>query len=520
MMRRRDLFGSAAAAALFCRSAWAQLANQPLSRAQLAERQIWKTVPVTRTRSLADGLNYVTSGSGQNTQNTRQSCWSPRDVAITDIVLEVPGFYEAVPEANFTTSFTVTASVEYPVGTFTVVRFAGSTTGTVTAGYTALQSDPTPIYIPANTQFFVKMFLSWTGGVVNFPWLSYGNDSVVGEWTQAGIGLSDQTQTTTVLGSVANFPTSQIGFACGVKGRLASPLPIIGIIGDSISQGTGDAPDPVYGGVSIERAFRNVLPVYNMARQSETFANYLSRPSGRSLLTRDACTHLFVNYGRNDITAAVAAATIEANLQSAIQPFLARGIKVYTATITPLTTSSDNWATTGNQSLPGNANNSIRATYNAWLRANWQAIGLSGLFDFGAIVDPGDTGKWSVDGTAGYHGVGVATLSANAIASVALPTYNGGSYGGAGYPVSQSALSCVVYPYPDDPIQSGGGVVTCATNSSGVPTSYSKVSGGSYTIPPLISPAGQWTYDGTHPSRRGYNEMIYRSGLSSSLMTF
>lgn len=74
----------------------------------------------------------------------------------------------------------------------------------------------------------------------------------------------------------------------------------------------------------------------------------------------------------------------------------------------------------------------------------------------------------------------------------------------------------MIYPYPDDPIQTGGGAGTCATDGSGVVTGYTVTSGGVYTIPPLIAPRGRWTTEGIHPTNRGMNEIIYRTGLSAS----
>jgi hypothetical protein len=104
----------------------------------------------------------------------------------------------------------------------------------------------------------------------------------------------------------------------------------------------------------------------------------------------------------------------------------ARGVKYYTATIPPPTSSTDNWATVANQTL--NPNNTIRVNYNNWMRdgfpiaystllaaavgstgANIIRIGnprhpISGYFEIADTVESGrDSGKWISNGTAFYY---------------------------------------------------------------------------------------------------------------------
>lgn len=469
---------------------------------------------VGRQRPTLDKLNYVTIASGSNTANSRQSFYAAGGADLTDIILGFPGFYEGNPETDLPASITVVAAIEYPVGTFTRVYFRGATSLAIAPGRIVYTSDPVPIFIPRGAQFWVKHFWSWTGGVVDWPLASFGVNSVVGEWCSVGTGLTDKTTTTTAQTSSYTYPTNSLGFSCAVYARKSAVLPVLGIIGDSISQGTGDMEDQNYGGRSIERSFRGAVSVVNVSRQSETLASYVARPDGRSLLLRDSITHLLLAMGRNDLTAGSSAASIQDLLQKALNPWLARGVKVFATTLMPCTTSSDGWITTANQAQNANAHESDRILYNAWLRSNWRNIGLTGLLDYARVVDPTDSGKWAVDGTSGGASLGVAALTGGAVSSVGLPTYMSGvAYAGtAGYPINQSALPCVVSRYPDD-TGSVGAVVTCATNGSGVVTSYSVVSGGSYSIPPLVVPSGPWTADGLHPTRRGYDAIIAACGF-------
>lgn len=482
----------------------------------------WARIGAVRQHPIADGVNTVTAVSGSNTMNCRASCYSPRDASLTDIVLGFPGFYEALPEANMTTNFTATASIEYPAGTLTQVRFGGATSQVVTAGYPIYYSDPVPLRIPANTQFWVKCFLSWTGGSVAFPLSSYGVCGAATEWATVGTGLSDNTMTTTTLSPTYPCPPYQqgSGYIPAVFARFSSPVPVLGLVGDSIDDGggNGDIIESVYGGVGFERALRNVVPVLNFARFGETAANWATRPAGRLALTADAITHVLIGYGRNDLDGGASSSTLLSRIRVIADYYLSRGVQVFVRTVTPRTTSTDGFITTANQTVHNAGFEAQRIAYNALVRGSFRSYGWSGIFDVSRVVDPGDVGIWNADtGVTGRQSYGVATLSAGAVASVARPTMSAGSaFGSTGYPASQSALACVVYRTADDPIRSGDAVVTCATDGSGVVTGFTVVSGGSYTYPPLVTPQGIWTYDGTHPTTRSYNAMFAGTGLGPS----
>ena len=482
-----------------------------------------KVLPVCRQRPFADGLNFIASGSSNNSANQRSIYSAPAGSALTDLVLKFPGSYQGNPEADLLLAYTVKASIEYPLGTTpTQVLFAGATSQVVTPGKVLYQSDACPVYIPAGARFAVKLYATWTTGVANLMLSSLGASGTVGEWFTVGVGVADNTLNNTTLSSSFTVGAAGrgVGLPCAVYGQLASAVPVIGFIGDSISQGVKDWVDPTFGGISIERALRGTLPIVNVARQSETFATYQSRIDGRNRLLVNNATHLLFFMGRNDVSASLTSAQIQTALKAAINPYLARGMKVYSATVTPISTSTDAWATVGNQTISNAGQDVNRVAYNAFLRSSYASVGLSGVFDFARIVDPNDTGLWMADGTAGLNSVGTPTMAGTGIASVALATYTGGTaYGGVGYPLSQSALACVVTRYPDDPIQSGDAVVTCATDGAGVVTSYTVVSPGTYGIPPMVCPSGPWTADGTHPTYRAYNAMMTGTGFSPAAFT-
>lgn len=446
-----------------------------------------------------------------NSLNSRKLCFAPASSDITDIVLGFPGFGFIVPETDFPVSYTVKASVEYPLAsTPQQVFFSGATSVTVAPGRRVERSDPLPIHIPAGAQFAVKCYVTWSVG--HFWLTTWTASRMVGEWTTRGTGVSDNTLNTTTLSTTSGLA----GFGPIVYAAVRTPTPIVAIIGDSIGTATGDYVDTVVGHNGWGRAMRNEIPFINLCRSGDSYlAGYVLRPEGRNLILRDAFTHLIWEIGANDLYGGASAATLEANLQAGINPFLSRGIQCYAVTLTPRTTSTDNWITTANQTVTSAPVEAVRQTYNTWLRTNYASIGLSGYFDLAHAVDPSDTGKWGCD--AGYTCLsaasGAATLSGGAITSVGFFTYNGNSSVGS-FTAGGAAQPCVVYPFPGLP--GSGATITCTPHSVNAWfASFTVSAGGSlYDYPPMIATKGSWTNDGVHPTTRGVAEIIYQCGGS------
>jgi hypothetical protein len=129
---------------------------------------------------------------------TRSSHFSR--VSITKLKIMIPNFYvnsaSGLVETATGSSATVTASVEYPSGTFTQIKFNGSTSGTIPSGSTII-SDYVTVTIPNNTQFWIRMFWTNPSGVV---YSRVFEDPTIGEiMDYAASGLTDKTMSGTVL---------------------------------------------------------------------------------------------------------------------------------------------------------------------------------------------------------------------------------------------------------------------------------------------------------------------------------
>jgi hypothetical protein len=514
-MYRRGLFtGAAALAAMGAlhRGAGAQLVSAPSNCGVTTATQMRSPVIQVCVGNTQFALpDNVISDTTANSLNSRKLCFAPRMSDITDIVLAFVGFGLNNPEQDVPGGYTVKASVEYPLGTVPrQVFFGGLTSATIAPGRTLTRSDPLPMTIPAGAQFAVKTYAIWSPG--NFWLTTWSAAQMVGEWTMRGTGVADHTLDNTPVATTSNIG----GFAPIVYATLNSPTAAVGMIGDSIGSLTGDFVDTSIGHNGWGRAMRGMIPFINLAKSGDSFGNYFSRPEGRNLVLRNAITHCIMEMGGNDLFGGNSIGMMQSNIEAAVNPFLDRGVHCYAVTLTPRTGSTDGWLTAQNQTVLSPAAESVRVAYNTWLRANWTAIGLSGIFDIGRVADPGDTGKWNADAGAtvavASPCAGFAKLSGGIVVSASTFSYNYNSSGGGAYPSGSKSIPCVTYAYPNT---GGGGASLNAVTDPVNPwvDGFTVANGGAgYTYPPMISTQGNWTADGVHPNTRGWNEIIYVCG--------
>lgn len=449
-----------------------------------------------------------------NTLNSQKLCQAPLLSGVSDIQLALPAWASTVNngvETDLPTGFSAVGSIEYPIGSAPRrVYVQGAPNLTVAAGRNLPKFDPLPIFIPAGQQFLAKLCCTWTAG--SFWYAPYASYALEPEWTNLTVGGADHTLDNTVLTQT----TPGSSFAPLVFGRLQNAIPVIGVLGDSIGNGGTDLIDPVTLSNFWGRGLRNKLPVMNQSTGGYTMAQYLARQEGLNLVFRQpnsaaTITHLIMELGTNDVFAGETLAQMQANFQAVVNPFLARSVKVYACTLLPRTTSTDGWISLANQGWFSGAFETVRLAYNAWLRTNWQALGLSGLIDMCLAVDPNDIGKWGCDpgitNVPTAQGACFATVSGGAVATI----FRGTGYAGAGYPDS-TTLPLTTYPYPG---QTGAGATGIATtNSIGQIISANMVTPGvGYSDIPMVNILGPWTLDGTHPTSRGCNEIIFRAPI-------
>jgi lysophospholipase L1-like esterase len=332
-----------------------------------------------------------------STQTCRKQYNSHPQGAISNLVCVDTNLYLASIAALSTSGYSMKRYVEYPAGTYTQVTWAGS--GTVTldsfsANSSALKSDPINLTIPANTKFWVRTV--WTGG------------SMVNINLPAVVGLDDGTVAGDFGNSTATFSGTTTTYGpCTIMGDVATgSARAFALLGDSITIGFGDITSVgVAGGAGyLARSLDPIAPYFKFgipgmfARDTAPLftANGVNRL--RLFMSTLRYTDYWIAYGVNDLgSGGRTPAQLLADNQT-IAGYANPGSKVSISTLTAQSTSTDSWATTGNQTPPAQAAN--KATYDDLLRAvpAWVT---------GKVNDAGDasmTGRnteiWSVTGGA------------------------------------------------------------------------------------------------------------------------
>lgn len=187
----------------------------------------------------------------------------------------------------------------------------------------------------------------------------------------------------------------------------ASPYvqPTVIIIGDSIAFGY-----PNNGSNSfIDRAIDSVLPSVSIAVSGEELSGFVSVGGHlRRGFFMGLATLAIIQYGTNDIKNGRSVSATQANFIEISRVCDIRGIsKKWVCTIPPLTTSTDSFATAGNQT-PG-AYEANRVSMNNLLRANYRAWGFEYLIDVCSVCEVNSSnvltqngGRWLTNGVAFY----------------------------------------------------------------------------------------------------------------------
>ena len=316
---------------------------------------------------------------------------------------------------------TYQAAIEYPSGTIAaIITFGGSTTGVAADGATIV-SDAASVNIPVGAAFFVRTFCTSTAGIL------YRNgtgslNTVVGS-TTSGEGWTFGVTTPNLVTTAGALSNQQTGIYFGPTAIIGNTSrPTIFITGDS-RENNGVAYDTASDGFGLtgetNRSLGKVFATLNVGCASERVNTIVNTPSlyARRLALIQYCTHVACGYGINDIIfdSRTAAQTLT-DLQTLWSQF--GGRPVYQRTLSPVSTSTDSWATTANQTT--HANNAQRTSFNDSIR--FMPAGLSGIFDVADQVESmRNSGIWKAGYTSdGTHGNQTANLAIQASGVVAM----------------------------------------------------------------------------------------------------
>jgi len=279
----------------------------------------------------------------------------------------------------------IAASIEYPAGVLTQVKFGGVATGT-TGPSTTLYSDTIPVTIPNGAQFWIR---TWQTGTVGVLFGTVSTDASLGE--ASSFPGANQT-----MGGTVTNNTALICGPCAIIGMSAKKAPFN--IGDSRFAGTGGNAFDGTGGYGEMGNGLNQYAWNNYGSPGLSASQYLA---GAGALQADLvqwCTDIVSGFGINDFIGAQTSAQVQTSQTGIRALYPTKNFHV--TTIDADTTSSDSWATTGNQTIF--AGNAQRVAYNTQVRIN--SLGFNPAFDCAVVSESAlNSGKWQVNGVANKY---------------------------------------------------------------------------------------------------------------------
>jgi hypothetical protein len=412
-----------------------------------------------------------------------------------------------------TTAVVFTASIEDAAGNIYRCTVGGNPTITMGASGGWVQTDPVPLTLNQGDIFYVRTFMTAAQS-----WYPTGLAQNSGNTTGSGGFVA--TTDLTGGGAVADSSFAYLFMPSIITGtHLDGTKPVLGIIGNSISQGAGDGgfgqpttgvniTQPGLGSNGyLSRACRAAgIPVINAATSGDNLANFVQLPfsAPRRRFLSDATT-IWGHDARNDISSSTVLATHQANFITEWFRHYRKGQRVLIATVTPRTTSTDLFLS--NQTASGNE--ATRVAWNAWLRDgapmvnNVAAavgtnpavrIGTSGhpvtaCFDVADVSEPTrDAGVWKAPANSRTITDAAITSASNTLTSVTA-AFTTADIGRAVWITGAGAAAAVLAVT----IMKLNGGTSVTVNAAAGTT----VSGGTATI------ADAYTMDGLHPHTYG-----------------
>ncbi len=215
-------------------------------------------------------------------------------------------------------------------------------------------SDPLPIEIPCDGRAITfKTFAQFSGPIgqiSDFPNAASGSTRLAGE---ASHRSTSETDGTLNQASPSNSGAGYWGPHL-ILAQLSQPTTCVLVLGDSIAQGVGDAADANGRQGYVTRSLALGVPWTTLARGSTTAQQSVQSEQGSrgffAAAKHCSATDVAILLGRNDIAAVGrTAAQLKADVATLGAPYLTAGMRVWVATLPPTTSSTDAWATPGNQ---------------------------------------------------------------------------------------------------------------------------------------------------------------------------
>jgi hypothetical protein len=345
--------------------------------------------------------------------------------AITSLQVLYPAWYvPTTAEVASTQNITYKVGLEYPAGTVTPIQWAASNTKVATAGSDTGLSDALSISIPSGARFWLRVYATVSSGGVVRTELSAGSpkDTGNGEACAFGASTTDKAHVNTAITdtgeSAAIYPLAIVA---------TTTKPSFFLVGGSRTIGQAGTPDANGDTGEFARSIGPSYPYINTGAPGLDIVEWINSNT-RQLALSAYCSHIYNGLGFNDITTDTVA-QFQGNIATLWKFFPSKPI--IQGTISPFTTSSDSWATLGNQTL--DASSTRISSVNTWLRTLPSPI--AALVDIASTTESGSTGKWN---SPGYTADGVHPTDAGYTATVTA---------GVIVPDTLAALSVTTQPW-------------------------------------------------------------------------
>lgn len=281
-----------------------------------------------------------------------------RDALVGVYSFRFPNWYVtgAYVEAGSGDVMTLTASVEYPIGTFTQITFSGSSTASVVSGEDVVGT--ATLNIPKGATFYVR---SWQTNPAGIIYQGLSTPVRPGDLNRNNSTQVDQTMdaafSTVSTGSIYG-PTAIFG-TTSVKSAF--------LLGDSLLYGSQDSGDATTDTGIFARAIGGSYPYIQCGVSGDSAVKFVASNAKRLALAQ-YCDVVFCNYGTNDIWSnARRSDQVIADLITIRNLF--PSLRFYQATILPRGASStDSWVTAAGQTITS-TNNNHRVRLNNMIRS-------------------------------------------------------------------------------------------------------------------------------------------------------
>jgi len=311
----------------------------------------------TRAHKMVRGGSPNHISDGVSTGITTQ-LYHVAQISFSSLRLVFSNYYNSAGvETDGPNNITIKANIRLTGGLNYPVFFGGRRSAVCEPG-AVLISDPIGISRTKGQDFFTRTYVSVTSG--QFYPLGLLTNSA-NEGVVSGDFADGSVTTNAVRGYGPQLVIGNPAIPCA--------SPVVLAQGDSITCGFNDSFGTTddYGWLS--RALDGKLSYLNLGLSSSAVgAAVTGTGAARRFRVADVLDFdsAILLYGTNDLAGGTALATIKSSLVSWWKIHSDRGLACYGATVPPQTTSTDSWATVGNQTPT--SSNATRVSLNAWLR--------------------------------------------------------------------------------------------------------------------------------------------------------